>query len=76
VEAGRLPISQPRAHEAATHNTAFFRSWSEQAAFLVQSHAAELVRTRVPLERPVMQYENVPLSAIRGWRESGDLVIR
>jgi hypothetical protein len=76
VEAGRLPIPQPPPNEAATRNTAFFRSWSEQAAFFVQSHAAELVRMRVPLEQPVMQYENVPLSAIRGWRESGDLVIR
>jgi hypothetical protein len=76
VEAGRPPMAQPPPNEAATRNAAFFRAWSEQTAFVFQSHAAELIRTRVPVEQPVVQYENVPLSAIRGWRDGGDLSIR
>ena len=76
VEPGRAPIPQPAPNEAAARSGAFFRAWSEQTAFLFQRHAAELVRTRVPIAEPVIQYENIPLSAIRGWRDGGDLAIR
>lgn len=48
----------------------FYTAWAEQAGFLVQSHALHFERVRVPLAQPVSRYENLPLSAIRGWREA------
>ena len=46
----------------------FYAAWAEQAGFVVQNHALQFERVRVPLAQPVNRYENVPLSAIRGWR--------
>jgi hypothetical protein len=46
----------------------FYVAWAEQAGFFVQTHAADFSRVRVPLGQPVSRYENLPLSAIRGWR--------
>lgn len=48
----------------------FYAAWAEQAGFLVQSRALHFERVRVPLAQPVSRYENLPLSAIRGWREA------
>jgi hypothetical protein len=50
----------------------FYAAWAEQAGFLVQSHALHFARVRVPLAQPVSRYENLPLSAIRGWRGPAD----
>jgi hypothetical protein len=50
----------------------FYAAWAEQAGFLVQNHALHLERVRVPLAQPVSRYENLPLSAIRGWRSAAD----
>jgi hypothetical protein len=50
----------------------FYAVWAEQAGFLVQNHALHFERVRVPLAQPVSRYENLPLSAIRGWREAAD----
>ena len=50
----------------------FYAAWAEQAGFLVQSHALHFERVRVPLAQPVSRYENLPLSAIRGWRGAAD----
>lgn len=50
----------------------FYAAWAEQAGFLVQNHALHFERVRVPLAQPVSRYENLPLSAIRGWREAAD----
>jgi hypothetical protein len=52
----------------------FYAVWAEQAGFLIQSHALHFERVRVPLAQPVSRYENLPLSAIRGWREAADAV--
>ena len=49
-----------------------YAAWAEQAGFLVQSHAVHFERVRVPLAQAVSRYENLPLSAIRGWREAAD----
>jgi hypothetical protein len=46
----------------------FYGGWAEQAGFLVQSHALHFERLRVPLAQPVSHYEDLPLSAVRGWR--------
>jgi hypothetical protein len=48
----------------------FYAAWAEQAGFLVQRHALHFERVRVPLAQAVSRYENLPLSAIRGWREA------
>ena len=50
----------------------FDAAWAEQAGFLVQNHALHFERVRVPLAQPVSRYENLPLSAIRGWRGAVD----
>lgn len=50
----------------------FYAAWAEQAGFLVQQHALRFERIRVPLAQPVSHYENLPLSAFRGWRETTD----
>jgi hypothetical protein len=49
-----------------------FAAWAEQAGFLVQNHALHLERVPVPVAQPVSRYENLPLSAIRGWRDAAD----
>ena len=46
----------------------FYAAWSEQLGFFIQQHAAHLERLQVPIDRPVMHYENLPLTLIRGWR--------
>src|SRR5262249_46024276 len=46
----------------------FFTAWAEQAGSTVQRHALHFERIRVPLAQPVSHYENLPLSAIHGWR--------
>jgi hypothetical protein len=50
----------------------FYAAWAEQAGFFVQSHALHFERVRVPLAQPVSRYENLPLSAIHGWRGASD----
>ena len=50
----------------------FYAAWAEQAGFLVQNHALHFERVRVPLAQPVSRYENLPLSAFRGWRAAAD----
>jgi hypothetical protein len=50
----------------------FYTVWAEQAGFVVQNHALHFERVRVPLAQPVTRYENLPLSAIRGWRGAAE----
>lgn len=50
----------------------FYASWALQAGFLVQNHALHFERVRVPLEQVVSHYENLPLSAIHGWRGAAE----
>jgi hypothetical protein len=76
VDRGQTPLAQPPPSDSRSSPGGFFQAWSEQAAFVVQNHAATLARVRVPMNQPVMQYENVGLSAIRGWRDSGELAVQ
>jgi hypothetical protein len=46
----------------------YYTAWSEQASFLVQTYAKALMPIPVPCDQPVVRYEDVPLTAIRGWR--------
>lgn len=48
----------------------FYRAWSEQTGFLLRTHAEQVERIKVPVTQPVIHYENVPLSAFRGWRST------
>lgn len=50
----------------------FYETWATQAGSLVQNHALHFERVRVPLAQQVSHYENLPLSAIRGWRGAAD----
>ncbi|MDQ3198449.1 MAG: hypothetical protein M3Q46_04555 [Verrucomicrobiota bacterium] len=51
-------------------------SFSERAGLLVRVHAEELERVSLSLKQPVVHHENIPLSAIRGWHDSGALTVR
>ncbi|MEO5754532.1 MAG: hypothetical protein ABIR38_07490, partial [Chthoniobacterales bacterium] len=51
-------------------------SFSEQAGLLVRFHAEEMERVSLSLKQPVVHHENIPLSAIRGWHDSGALTVR
>lgn len=46
----------------------FYQAWSEQAGFFIQQHAKQVELVEVAVDRPVMQYEDLVLQAIRGWR--------
>jgi hypothetical protein len=46
----------------------YYTAWSEQASFLVQTRARTLALVRLRYDQPVVRYENVQLTAIRGWR--------
>ena len=46
----------------------YYTAWSEQASFLVQTYAKALMPIPVPCDQPVVRYEDVSLTAIRGWR--------
>jgi hypothetical protein len=75
VRRGNTPLTQPPPSDMRIGAGGFFRSWAEQAAFLVQLHADEWVLAPVSAG-PVVQYEDVPLSVIHGWHESRDLSLR
>jgi hypothetical protein len=67
VAPGRAPLqTTPGARN-------FYRAWSEQAAFVVQSHATEAGRIKVAPDHPAMHYEQLPLTAFKGWREPGQV---
>ena len=52
-------------------DSVYFSSWMFQISALVQNHSIEggQVNVEVPGGQPVNPLENVPLLAIRGWRE-------
>ena len=70
VPPGKEPQVIPPGHDGPNGWVGgnFHAAWAEQAGFLVQRHALQFERVRVPLAQPVVRYENLPLSAIRGWR--------
>ena len=74
VPPGKMPSVVPPGHDGPDGWVGgnFYVAWAEQAAFLIQSRALHFERVRVPLPYPVVRYENLPLSAIRGWREATD----
>lgn len=56
----------------------FYAAWSEQVSFLLQAHARSVTRTSVPVPRGqlVSRLEDLPLTAIRGWRPAESLSSR
>jgi Dolichyl-phosphate-mannose-protein mannosyltransferase len=78
VPPGREPLvtSPGRDGPHGWEGADFYRSWSEQAGFLVQQHALTLERVQVPVGQPVSPYENLPLVAIRGWRSDARVSTR
>ena len=66
VPPGRQPFSIPPG--SAGNYYAYYVAWSEQASFFVQTHSKTLAPLPVPCDQPVVRYEDVPLTAIRGWR--------
>ena len=69
VPPGRQPLSIP---PGSAGN--YYAAWSEQASFFVQTHSRTLAPLPIACDQPVVRYEDLPLTAIRGWRsESGHL---
>jgi hypothetical protein len=66
---GRQPLSVPPGFDGP-HGWVggdYYTAWSEQASFLVQTHARSLESVPLPCDQPVVRYEDVQLTAIRGW---------
>jgi hypothetical protein len=74
VPAGKEPQVVPPGYDGPSGWVGgnLFAAWAEQAGFLVQNHALHLERVLVPVAQPVSRYENLPLTAIRGWRDRVD----
>ncbi len=70
VPPNQSPLWAPPAgeHPDAKSVAPIYRAWSEQTAFVLQQRAATFERVPVPLAQPVIHYENVALSAFRGWK--------
>ena len=63
VPPGRRPLSVSPGSDGD-----YYTAWSEQASYLVQTHSKTLSPLPVLCDQPVVRYEDVPLTAIRGWR--------
>ena len=63
VPPGRQPLSIP---PGSAGN--YYAAWSEQASFFVQTYSRTLAPLPVVCDQPVVRYEDIPLTAIRGWR--------
>jgi hypothetical protein len=74
VPPGKVPQALPPGYDGPKGWVGgnFHAAWAEQAGFLVQRHSMHFERVRVPLDQPVVRYENLPLSAIRGWRPESE----
>jgi len=74
IPPGKVPLVIPPGYDGPNGWVGgnFYETWATQAGFLVQSHALHFERVRVPMAQRVSHYENLPLSAIRGWRGAAD----
>ena len=74
VPPGKVPLVIPPGYDGPNGWVGgnFYETWATQAGFLVQSHALHFDRVRVPMAQLVIHYEDLPLSAIRGWRGASD----
>jgi uncharacterized membrane protein len=74
VPPGAVPLAIPPGYDGPNGWVGgnFYETWATQAGFLVQSHALHFERVRVPMAQLVIHYENLPLSAIQGWRGAAD----
>jgi hypothetical protein len=74
VPPGREPLVIPPGFDGPNGWVSgnFYSAWAQQAGFLVQSKSLQFERIRVPMAQSVSHYEDLPLSAIRGWRGAAD----
>ncbi len=70
VAPGRPPLFVPPGFDGPDGwvGRGYYTAWSEQASFLIQTCAKGMMPIPVPCDQPVIRYEDVPLTAIRGWR--------
>jgi len=68
---GARPLRLPPAPhpDLGWSEAAYETSWSQQAAFLLQTRGATIRQIPVPVTVRVNPYENLPLFLIEGWRE-------
>jgi hypothetical protein len=77
VTPGRQPLSVPPGFDGSRDGVGpYYNAWSEQASFLMQTHARTLESIRVPYDQSFIRYEEVPLTAIRGWRSESAISAR
>jgi hypothetical protein len=69
---GMPPLKLPPAPhpDLGWSEAAYETSWSQQAAFLLQSRAMTIRQIPVPVTVRVNPHENLPLFLVEGWRES------
>lgn len=74
VPPGKVPLVIPQGYDGPNGWVGgnFYETWATQAGFIVQSHARHFERVRVPMAQLVSHYEDLPLSAISGWRGGAD----
>lgn len=70
VTPGRGPLFAPPGFDGPHGwvGDGYYTAWSEQASFLVQTRARTMAPVPASYDQPVVRYEDVPLTAIRGWR--------
>lgn len=67
----KIPAELPPAPDSRLgwDNLAYMKSWAQQIGVFLQLHAAEGIRIPLPETAPVNPLENVPLVAVRGWKD-------
>jgi MFS family permease len=66
---GEIPRALPPAPASpyAWSEAAYQSAWSQMAAFTLQTHGNSVERIKIPLDKPVQPFEDVPLMVVRGW---------
>jgi uncharacterized membrane protein len=74
VQPGQTPLEVPPGFDGPEgwNGGDFYRAWSEQVSALTRRNAESFQRLAVPVDQTVVRFENIPLSAFRGWRSAPD----
>jgi MFS family permease len=66
---GEIPRVLPPAPASpyAWSEAAYQSAWSQMAAFTLQTHGNSVERIKIPLDKPVQPFEDVPLMVVQGW---------
>ena len=76
VARGQRPLDVPPGYDGPDGFVSgpFYRAWMEQGGFLVQTRAINIESVPVPSLQPIIHYEDVALTSIRGWRSDAPVL--